>query len=353
MSHLQERFVDRSITQEVSRYPFNVKEVVIAGDLGPCGGVNMAIEGMDKILTMVNGREPVYVNNSPVHNKLIVEEFIKRGLVIEPDIENIPDRAIWISSAHGANLNILERAKEKEAYIVSLECQLVTKVKREAYRAEKKGEYLIYLGAENHPEPKAVMSILQNPSHGTFVDIKSDLSKINVPLGIPIKVLNQTTLSTRGIIKNVEQIRNSNPKAEIPNPMGICYATDNRQNSIYGIFSDPKKPVDFLIVVGSQSSHNSQELRNIGASYLGPNSSRLIDTPQDIDPLWFKQGIERVGLTSGASVLDNYTKNILRWFQQKGVNLTFMIGKEKDTTFKLPEEQITLLEKYLSEKYEN
>jgi 4-hydroxy-3-methylbut-2-enyl diphosphate reductase len=329
---------------------FSVKEVIVAGDRGPCGGVNMAITGIDKILTMVNGREPVFANNPPVHNKLIVEEFTKRGLIIEPDINKIPEGSIWVSSAHGLDLNQFEQARKRNNIIINLECQLVTKIKKEAIRTEEGNGQIVFFGTSGHPEPQAVLSVIKNKARVIFIDTESALDKIKLT-DVPVRILNHTTLSTRGIDSKVEALRKINPDITIPNPIGICYATDNRQNSVYEIFNSGSKPIDFLLVVGSQNSHNAQELKNIGTSYLGEEKTKLVDTPKDIALNWFTKDIQTVGLTSGASVLDKYTEDILRYFQINGAKIVFRAGKEKDTTFKLPEDDFNALNLYLTDKY--
>ncbi len=354
MSRLAERFQQRPLAPE-KLSPFPVEELVVAGDLGPCGGVRMAISVTKDILDYVGGREKVYANNQPVHNRLVTETFAGQGLVIEPDINNIPANSIWILSAHGTDPHIVEKAKEKGIHVVNVECPLVTKVRREAQRAEERGEHLIYRGAQNHPEPKAILGGLNDINHATFITDTTDPNSLTLPKNVPIRVLNQTTLSIRGVAEEIDSLRSLNPDIDLPNPMGICYATDNRQDSLYGMFSDLENPIDFLIVVGSQNSHNSQELRNIGVNFLGPQNAVLIDTPLDIDAGWFK-GAKRVGLTSGASVLDEYTVNVLEWFRAKGTKLTFLVGRENDQrydglTFAAPKTEIEKVKRYIDLKY--
>ena len=356
MSRLTERFIDRPLEPEVVRYPFGVQEVVVAGDLGPCGGVRMALKVTKDLLEYADGRIPAYANNAPVHNKLITEAFQAQGLVIEPEVDKILPNSIWILSAHGTPPEIVAKAREKGILVVNVECPLVTKVRREAVRAEEKGEHLVYRGAKNHPEPRAILGGLRNPQSATFITDETDLRDVRLPTGTSIRVLNQTTLSTRGVKNEVNQLQTLNPGIEIPDPMGICYATDNRQDSLYGLFSDPQRPIDFLVVVGSQNSHNSQELRNIGVGFLGEDKAVLVDSSADIDPVWFSEDIKRVGLTSGASVIDEYTVEVLEWFRRKSSRLTFLIGKEddpryEDLTFLAPKQDIAAVKNYINQKY--
>jgi 4-hydroxy-3-methylbut-2-enyl diphosphate reductase len=358
MTRLAEAFIDKPLVPEPVKYPFHVREVVVAGDLGPCGGVRMALMVTQEILNEVNGRETVYANNPPVHNTLITAAFEKQGLKIEPDIDKVPSKSILILSAHGTNPEIIEEARKKGILVVNVECTYITKVRREKERTQKEEGHLLYIGAVGHPEPKAVLGNLDELVDTTFISDKTDLSTVKLPSDKPIRVLNQTTLSTKGIIDMVADLRVLNPGILIPDPRGICYATDNRQNSLYGIFSDASRPVDFLVVVGSQVSHNSEELRAIGARYLGDEQAKLVDSPKDINPEWFTNTTRRVAITSGASVPDAYTIDVIEWFRSRGSNLTltFLQGEEdapryNDLTFQPPHQDIEAVRKHLYEKY--
>lgn len=309
------------------------KELIIAGDRGPCGGVNMAIDTTFQVLDLVNGRKPVYANNPPVHNDLILDEFKSRGLLIEPDLDNIPDESILLLSAHGTPPSLTETAKLKGIIVVNAECQYVSKVRRRAEGAITKVEHVIYFGAEGHPEPKAVLADLPADAI-TFVNIHDQAAPI-LPHHGKIRVLNQTTLSTNEISKR-KNLLEKETNTDLPDPIGICYATDNRQRAVReGIFGNPSKPIDRLVVVGSKTSHNSKELRNIGNETLGENYSYLVNGPQDLDEDQFRDAT-RVGLTSGASVMDKYTEPVIRWFKEKGYRLTFLQGTERELFFKGP-----------------
>jgi len=356
MSHLAERFIDRTPKQESIRSPYSVQEVVIAGVLGPCGGVRTAVKTTEIILDYVKKREPVYANNDPIHNRLITESFKARGLIIEPVIDRIPDGSIWITSAHGEDTNQVREANAKGLRKVKTECRLVTGVKTRAIQAEERGDLVVYRGTTDHPEPRAIQSVIKEDANFIFVNEKTELDQVSLPDNRPITVLNQTTLSTRGVIEEINVLRILYPDKKIPNPAGICYATDNRQDSLYELFSMGVKPIDFLIVVGSQNSHNSKELRKIGEDFLGEENSRLVDSPDDIDPAWFTGDIKRVGLTSGASALDDYTVANLEWFWNRGSLLTFLTGKEddqryQDLTFPLPIDDINSVKVYIDLKY--
>lgn len=336
--------------RESRPFDFCVTELVVAGDKGPCGGVNMAIATTREILEIVAQREPVFANNPPVHNDLVAEEFKSLGLIIEPNLDNIPERAILILSAHGTQPSVVERLREKNL-VVNTECQLVGRNRRNVQNAIQRGEIPLYFGVNGHPETQATIGDVKEQV--IFVGSNSDLGEVEIPFGKKIRTVNQTTLSGRMVQGDADKLRDLNPDAQIEDPIGLCDATDNRQLAVESLFSDPQKPIDFLIVVGSPKSQNSQELRNIGSIFLGAERSRLINGPSDIDFSWFSKNIQRVGLTSGASVLDKYTDDVLKWFGSRGVIFTFLKGREKSLTFKKPEQDIEAIRQYIRQKYEN
>lgn len=327
---------------EIPRY--SVEEIVIAGDKGPCGGVNMAIETTFEVLGIVAGRENVYTNNQPVHNTLIMTEFGDK-LVIEKDVESIPDGSILVASAHGWSDQDKKRAGEKSLLVVDETCQFVSKVKRAAARAVAQGKHVLYLGASNHPEPIGILGGLPEDSY-TFIDIETPNPFLLKTMALKrergeleIVTLNQTTLSTKGVIEIVGELRELNPDLEIPDPTGLCYATDNRQKSVRDrILGPQEEPVDMLLVIGSQNSHNSGEIKNVGLLEAGI-PSYLIDSPEEIDPRWFKENIRRIMISSGASVLSEYLQRIVEYFRFRGTKITELEGTERDLTFVAPDLQ--------------
>lgn len=336
-----ERVTEGTIIKDIPG--FNVREVIVAGDRGPCGGVNMAIEGTFEVLQIVGGRERVIANNEPVHNDLITEEFKEMGLEIIRE-KNLSRYGQPVLSAHGTD------PKDKEG--IDFECQLVTKNRNVAEKIwrEELGE-ILYFCIPGHPE---VESIINSLAKGiiTLVDMKQDLETVSMPDAKRIYTLSQTTVSFTKVQGKVDEFRKLYPTRNILDPIGICYATDNRQNAVRnGIFGNPQKPIDMLIVVGSQKSHNSNELRNIGDEFLEEGRSHLINKPDDINPHWFNEGIQRVGLTSGASVLERFTDRVVQWFRDRGVDIEYLEGTEKDLIFKKPVKQIEELRRRMEEKY--
>ncbi len=322
------------------------KELIIAGDKGPCGGVNMALDTTTRVLDIVEGREAVYANHNPVHNDPILQEYKERGLVVEPDIESIPEGSIYILSAHGTPPSFMETAAKKGLLVVNVECQYVSKVRRRAESSIDKNEHVVYFGARNHPEPAAVLRDL-DPNGYTFVDI-DDNGPTQIPDGTPIRVLNQTTLSTTAVYARRHRLE-TQLGIKLPEPIGICYATDNRQRAVRdGIFGDNNSRPDALVVVGSRDSHNSKELTKIGAEVLGADKAFQIDEAEELREEWFREAT-RVGLTSGASVLDRFTEPVIAWFKNKGYKINLLPSTERELMFKGP--SIENLRAHLERKY--
>lgn len=330
---------------------FNVKEVRIAGDLGPCGGVRRIAVLTDRLLGLAQGTEvSVVASHQIVHNRPLMADYMQRGLTIERDVASIPNKSIWIASAHGTPPSIIELARQREAneeiVVVNGECQLVTTDRSRAEKAIARGEHVVYVGVPGHPEPKAVTNDL-DPESVTFVDAKTEPAEIILPRGKKLTIITQTTISVRGTQRKVETLRALNPDIEIPDAFGDCPATDLRQDAVRKFFEhndqraigDLEGGVDMLIVIGSPESENSKELRNIAdeKENLGPGRSFMIDGVDDLRSIPFTQDIRTIGLTAGASVLEQYMDPVLDWFRSQGAILRPLQGREKrGTIFTLP-----------------
>lgn len=344
---------------------FNVQELRIAGDLGPCGGVRRIAVITDRLLDATRGTGiNVVASHQIVHNRPLMADYIKRGLTIEPDARKVRKKSIWIPSAHGTPPSIIEialqREKNGEITVVNGECQLVTSDRSKAIKAIARGEHVVYMGVPGHPEPRAVIHDF-DPNFVTFVDASIEPSKIELPKGRRLTILTQTTISVRGTQQKIELLRTLHPDIEIPDAIGDCPATDLRQDAVRDLFElntlgetstmvgAPHDPVDMLIVIGSPESHNSQELRNIGDEYLDPGRSFMIDSVQDISGIPFDEKVRVVGLTAGASVLEQYMDPVLNWFSVGGARLRPLQGKEKKgTIFRLPVEDLERAQRFIN-----
>jgi len=349
MSQLGERFVKRPAAL-ISDPSFSVKEVIVAGDLGPCGGVRQAIDTTQVVLGIVDGRQPVYANRQPVHNNLITQEFQNAGLIIQPDLQAYKKGDIVILSAHGTPPSEVNTLRQEGVLVVNTECQLVAKDRRAAERAVADGNTVLYVGVSNHPEPKAVTHDLPQ-DRVVFMDSSANPHDIALPTDKQVRVISQTTVSARGTRQTVEKLRELNPDASISDLIGICGATDFRQDALFELL-DPSMGIEHLLILGSPASHNTTELTQIGKAKLGEAHATQIDQILDIDPTVFS-AVTKLGFTAGASVLDRYSEEALQYFQQRGSRITFLTGKEKDSIFTAPRADIEAVRQHVQAKYAN
>lgn len=343
--------------------PFPVEKVLVAGDRGPCGGVNMALEAARQVLEIVNKENPGEKIYSPwdiVHNRPVMDELKHQGLtVFNHDWDLVPDGSIILLPAHGAAPRLYQIAEGKKCLVVDVTCQLVTRVHHLAMNAagkrrEPKPEerrHVVYIGAQGHPETEGVLGELDQGTH-TLIDQKKYSSLLpkeriqyleevinNLPEGRKV-VYSQTTLSPDDVDIIVDFLRQRVSDVEIPSRRDICYAMDNRWTAVRELL--PR--IDMLLVVGSKHSHNSQQLRLTGEKAGLPSYS--VDQPEEINRSWFTPNLRRVGLTAGASVLEKYTEDVIEWFkvQNPSTQIVYDKGKEdRDLVFKLPRESINKL----------
>lgn len=335
-----ESFVDKESA------PLSVSDVFVAGNRGPCGGVNMTLEAVSQVLDIVDGREPVYTNWDVVHNKPVVKRFEEKGLInIKNDWKKIPDHSILVLSAHGVPPFVYEIAKQKGLHVIDTTCPLVTRVHNLAKKAEAEGKHIVYQGKNGHPETVGVIGEIQ-AQNVSLIESPSDVNKLEIPKDKEKIIFSQTTLATDEIRESQDLLSARFPDIIIPNRWDICYATDNRQNATEEMLD--RYLIDFLMVVGSNHSHNSEELRRKADKKDIP--SVLIDDVSQIRRIWFMEKVKKVGVTSGASVLEEYTEGVLDWFRNEGIEPTYLdqTTDEKNITFKLPQQAIDSLSKRLS-----
>lgn len=320
---------------------FAIEKLLVAGNRGPCGGVNMALEAANQVLDIVAEREPVFTNWDLVNNTPVMNELRVRGLVnVKNNWDLVPPKSIVFFSAHGVPPSFHQIAQEREYLVVDVTCQLVSRVHSLVRNAERDGKHIVYVGAKGHPEATGVVGEL-DPKNVTLVQTVDDVKALQLPDEKPAIVYSQTTLATDEIKDVMRALRAQNPHIEIPNRWDICYATDNRQAAVGALI--PK--IDFLLVAGSKHSHNSTELMRKGLKAGLP--SHLIDLPEEVDPAWFTPQIRVVGITSGASVLERFTQRVVEWFllqnPQTLVRFEDPVRDEKEMTFKLPQKDIAAL----------
>jgi len=295
---------------------------------GFCAGVVRAIQIVERSLEKFGA--PVYVRHEIVHNRHVVERLERMGAVFVEDLQEIPDGAVTIFSAHGVAQSIIDEAISRGLPVLDATCPLVSKVHAQGKRYVTRGRTLILIGHAGHPEVEGTMGQVGAPVH--LVSSVEDVARLELPDNAAVAYVTQTTLSvddTRGVITALEA-RFSD--LEGPDVSDICYATQHRQSAVRELC----ETVDLLLVVGSSNSSNSNRLREIGVEQGVP--SYLIADGSELDPAWL-HGVQAVGLTAGASAPEELVLNVIESLRRHSdVEVEQMDGVREDIEFRLPPE---------------
>ncbi|HEV8344478.1 MAG TPA: 4-hydroxy-3-methylbut-2-enyl diphosphate reductase [Candidatus Binatia bacterium] len=303
-----------------------IKRVVLAQPRGFCAGVEMAIETVERALKRYG--PPLYVFHEIVHNRHVVQDFVRRGVTFVQSVNEVPKGARLVFSAHGVAPGVWEEAKKKQLQVlIDATCPLVEKVHREVRRFAAQGYWIVLVGHENHDEILGTSG--EAPERVRVVDSIEDALRIEVPDPEKVAVLTQTTLSVDDTREIIEILRRKFPKMLTPPKDDICYATQNRQDAVKELARD----VDLLLVVGSANSENSNQLCRVARSR--GITAYLINDVRDIRPTWF-EGVERVGVTSGASVPERLVEEVADYFKQRGAEISNIGFVEENIHFVLP-----------------
>ncbi|MCX7361373.1 MAG: 4-hydroxy-3-methylbut-2-enyl diphosphate reductase [Alphaproteobacteria bacterium] len=300
--------------------------VLMAQPRGFCAGVVRAIEIVERSLKKFGA--PVYVRHEIVHNRHVVENLKRKGAVFVETLDEIPDGAVTIFSAHGVAQSIIDEARSRGLPVLDATCPLVSKVHIQGKRYVSSGRTLILIGHAGHPEVEGTIGQVDAPVH--LVSTVEDVAKLDLPNDLPVAYVTQTTLSvddTRGVIAAL-QARFSD--LEGPDVSEICYATQHRQSAV----RDLCEAADLLLVVGSSNSSNSNRLREIGIEQGLP--SYLIADGSELDPAWLA-GVKTVGLTAGASAPEDLVLDVIAALRRLGeVEVEQMDGIRENVEFRLP-----------------
>ena len=303
-------------------------QVILANPRGFCAGVVRAIEIVERAIDRYGA--PVYVRHEIVHNRHVVDTLRAKGAVFVEELSDVPEGAMTVFSAHGVARTVEEEAKARNLPVFDATCPLVTKVHLQGRRYARAGRTLVMIGHEGHAEVDGTRGQIDAPVH--LVSTEDDVAALDLPLDTPLAYITQTTLSvddTKGVIAALGK-RFVNLIG--PDVSEICYATQNRQSAV----RDLCKVADLILVVGSENSSNSSRLRDLGADEGLP--SYLVADGSAIDPAWFA-GIERVGLTAGASAPDELVDSVIDALRKLGpVEVTQLSGVEEHLEFGLPRE---------------
>jgi 4-hydroxy-3-methylbut-2-enyl diphosphate reductase len=290
----------------MSKLP-KLKRVVLAAPRGFCAGVVRAIEIVNTVLQLLP--PPIYVRKEIVHNRFVVEHFKQRGVIFVNELDEVPDGATVIFSAHGVSPAVREMARKKNLRVIDATCPLVTKVHLEAIKFAQEGYSIILIGHEGHEEVEGTMG--EAPHCTYLVQSVEDVERLQVPDPEKVAYLTQTTLSVDDTAEIISALKRKFPKIVGPRTDDICYATQNRQNAVKAL----AKQVDVILVIGSQNSSNSQRLKEVAISNGCP--AYLIDGAEHIRTEWLIDA-ESVGVTSGASAPEILVKQVIQRLQELG-----------------------------------
>lgn len=304
-------------------------QIFLAQPRGFCAGVVRAINTVECALEKYG--KPVYVRHEIVHNRHVVENLKNKGAVFVEELDEVPDGAVTVFSAHGVPPSVVENAKKRGLPVLDATCPLVSKVHSQGKRYVASGRTLILIGHAGHPEVVGTKGQVGAPVY--LVQDEKDVAALDLPIDTPVAYVTQTTLSiddTRGVI---EALKAKFTDLVGPETTDICYATQNRQSAV----RDLCKLVDLLLVVGAQNSSNSNRLCEIGKESGVP--SYLIADADAMDHAWL-EGKVKIGITAGASAPESLVENVIAAL--KGIDpdaeVTQMDGKKEHIEFKLPHE---------------
>ncbi|MBN1586447.1 MAG: 4-hydroxy-3-methylbut-2-enyl diphosphate reductase [Candidatus Omnitrophica bacterium] len=306
----------------------SVQTVILASPRGFCAGVERAIEIVERALARHD--RPVYVRKEIVHNQLVIKWLCEKGANFVDELDQVPDGALAIFSAHGVSPAVRETARARHLHVIDATCPLVTKVHNEAKRYAREGYTLLLVGHSGHEEVEGTMG--EAPQHTILIQNEDDARFINVPNPERVAVITQTTLSIDDTQAIVGILKERFPALVVPKKDDICYATQNRQNAVKLM----AQRAQLVLVVGSKNSSNSIRLTEVAKS-LGCESY-LINDAGEVDPSWFEK-VECVGVTSGASAPEQPVQELLDYLKKMGARkIEILEYVKEDVDFAIPAE---------------
>jgi len=307
-------------------------DILLANPRGFCAGVDRAIAIVERALESYGA--PIYVRHEVVHNRYVVDKLRADGAVFVEELHEVPDGATVIFSAHGVSQAVREEAEQRALKVFDATCPLVTKVHMEVARLGRIGRSVVLIGHAGHPEVEGTMG-QWNPAHrGEILLVESveQVATLTPTCPHELSYVTQTTLSVDDTKAIIIALRELFPDIEGPRKDDICYATQNRQDAVRRL----AEAVDLVLVVGSVNSSNSNRLRELAEKH-GVRSF-LIDGAEHIERSWL-DGVERIGVTAGASAPDKLVKEVIARLQSWGAGqVRELDGEPENITFALPKE---------------
>jgi 4-hydroxy-3-methylbut-2-enyl diphosphate reductase len=305
-------------------------KILLANPRGFCAGVDRAIDIVERALKLFGA--PIYVRHEVVHNRYVVDRLRNLGAVFVEELDEVPDDATVIFSAHGVSKAVQAEAKRRGLEVFDATCPLVTKVHMEVSRYGREGREVILIGHAGHPEVEGTMGQYDRSRGGEIylVENPADVDKLEVREPARLAFVTQTTLSVDDTARVIEALKKRFPALTSPRKEDICYATQNRQDAVKALV----ERCDAIVVVGSQTSSNSSRLKEIALKAGIPGY--MVDGADDLRREWF-DGCERVGVTAGASAPEVLVQQVIARLKEWGGELPEEVqGREEHVVFTLP-----------------
>jgi 4-hydroxy-3-methylbut-2-enyl diphosphate reductase len=305
-----------------------VRKVLLASPRGYCAGVERAVETVEKALDLYG--PPVYVRKQIVHNLHVVRDLEARGAVFVDEETDVPEGETVVFSAHGVAPSVHANALERRLNTIDATCPLVTKVHVQAKRYAADGYTVLLIGHAGHEEVVGTMG--EAPESIVLVESVEDVAGLDFPAGARLAYVTQTTLSVDETGEIITALRARYPEIHAPKKEDICYATSNRQWAVKEMLGE----IQLLLVIGSRNSSNSNRLVEVARA--NGVASHLIDDETEIDDAWI-DGVDVVGVTSGASAPEKLVERVCDWFRLRGVTTIEPYRLvDEDVEFRLPVE---------------
>ncbi|MFC5741625.1 4-hydroxy-3-methylbut-2-enyl diphosphate reductase [Dyella tabacisoli] len=307
-------------------------DILLANPRGFCAGVDRAIAIVERALESYGA--PIYVRHEVVHNRYVVEKLRADGAVFVEELDEVPDGATVIFSAHGVSKAVREEADKRRLNVFDATCPLVTKVHMEVARLGRIGRSVVLIGHAGHPEVEGTMGQWNAANAGEILLVESIecVTALTPKFPHQLSYVTQTTLSVDDTKAIIAALREKFPDVEGPRKDDICYATQNRQDAVRRLAD----AVDLMLVVGSVNSSNSNRLRELGEKQ--GVRAYLIDGAEHIERSWL-DGVTRIGLTAGASAPEKLVRDVIARLQSWGAGeVRELDGEAENITFALPKE---------------
>src|SRR5436305_1989114 len=304
------------------------EKLLLASPRGYCAGVDRAVQTVERALELYGA--PVYVRKEIVHNKHVVEQLRERGAVFVESESEVPEGATVVFSAHGVAPSVHANAAARSLATIDATCPLVTKVHVEAKKFAAEGYTIVLVGHAGHEEVEGTMG--EAPDSIVLIENVADAERLEVENPERVAYVTQTTLSVDETREIVAVLLRRFPSLHGPEKEDICYATTNRQQAVKELLPH----IQLLLVLGSANSSNSQRLVEVARS--GGVLAHLIECKHELEDRWL-EGVETVGVTSGASAPEVLVEGLCNWFRRRGVaDIRELSPAEENIVFKLPSE---------------